>query len=158
MIGLLVGLRIALPSILRAVLVRGASSVLHTRVELGDVDLALLRGGIALENLAIDAPEAAGATSDRSRSALISWKRLAIELHWWPLFHHIVQLRQISLEEPHIDVKRLNDGALNLAALIPKSEPAAPTPTTEQKPAGPSTPWGFGVDHISLRAGALNFR
>jgi hypothetical protein len=45
--------RVALPEILRRVLISQASQALRTRVEVGDVDLSLLRGGVALEDVAI---------------------------------------------------------------------------------------------------------
>jgi uncharacterized protein involved in outer membrane biogenesis len=50
---ILVIVRAALPEVLRRVLISQASQMLHARVEVGDVDLSLLRGGVALEDVAI---------------------------------------------------------------------------------------------------------
>ena len=49
----LVVVRLALPEVLRRVLISQASQALQARVEVGDVDLSLLRGGVALEDVAI---------------------------------------------------------------------------------------------------------
>ena len=137
----LVIVRVALPEVLRRVLISQASQALRARVEIGDVDLSLLRGGVALEDVAIWAsptPTAAGASNAPSAQAaaesaptatvaadppaapspsaepsppvavkepapktgkpLIAWKRLAVELHWLPLFRKTIQLREVVLD------------------------------------------------------------
>jgi hypothetical protein len=53
---IVLAIRIALPSLVRLVLIVEASDILRTRVEVGDVDLSLLRGGIALENVVVHDP------------------------------------------------------------------------------------------------------
>src|SRR5262245_38751809 len=45
--------RVSLPPILRRIMVAQASQVLKARVDIGDVDLALLTGGIALKDVAV---------------------------------------------------------------------------------------------------------
>ncbi len=143
--------RVALPEVLRRVLISQASQALRARVEVGDLDLSLLRGGVALEDVAIFAP----ATPTGGEQPLIAWKRLAVELHWLPLFRKTVQLRELVLDTPHVALDRLADGQINLMALVPVSEaPAAPTPA----PATAKAAWSFGVDRLVLRRGGLLFR
>src|SRR6266404_534813 len=98
LIVLVLAARVALPEILRRVLIARASEALHATVEIGDVDLSLLRGGIALEDVAIRAAPAADSSTNPPD---ISWKRFAVEVRWLPLFRKTVRLREIVLESPH---------------------------------------------------------
>lgn len=50
---MLICIRVALPYVLRSVAASQASAALHARVEIGDVDLALWKGGVALEQVAV---------------------------------------------------------------------------------------------------------
>jgi len=61
-LAVLITVRAVLPLVLRKVLVDQASQALRARVEVGDVDLALLRGGIALEDVAVRAGPAQPST------------------------------------------------------------------------------------------------
>jgi len=192
----LVIVRVALPEVLRRVLISQASQALRARVEVGDVDLSLLRGGVALEDVAIwesPTPTAAGATNAPSAQAataptvaadppaapspsaepsppvavsepvakrdkpLIAWKRLAVELHWLPLFRKTVQLREVVLDSPHVAVDRLANGQINLMALVPVSKEAA-EPTPASTPETAKEGWGFGVDRFVLLRGGVLFR
>jgi len=115
LLGVLVVLRAALPEVVRRVLVSQLSQRLRTRVDVGDVDLALHRGGVALEDVALYAPDAPG------EPPVIAWKRFAVELRYLPLLRKTVQLRDIELEGPHVALDRLASGDLNL-----RSRAAAP--------------------------------
>lgn len=176
-----IAVRVVLPPILRSVMASQASQLLNAQVEIGDVDLALLSGGVALMDVAVrekweiateagaeaqaeadkgaEAPAqadgAAGTTPAPNTPPLIGWKRFAIELDWLPLFSKTVRLKTIELDAPYVGVDRLESGEINLAALVPKSEPEAETPEEESEP---GTPWGFGVDRLALSAGKLRFR
>lgn len=61
--------RLSLPPILRRVMASQASQLLNARVEIGDVDLYLLRGGIALEDVAIRAAAKATTAGADAHSA-----------------------------------------------------------------------------------------
>src|SRR3989442_344751 len=91
LLAVILAVRAALPEILRRVLMTRASEALHAVVEIGDVDLSLLRGGVALEDVAIRAAPAADSSSNPPD---ISWKRFAVEVRWLPLFRKTVRLRQ----------------------------------------------------------------
>lgn len=150
---LVIAVRAALPEVLRRVLVTKASQALHARVDVGDIDLAVLSGGIVLADVAVrpaDAPPA--------EVPLVAWKRLEVTWRWWPLVHRAVRLRTIALDDPHVAVERLLSGALNLTQLIPASDPApvadAPPPAT---PPDPAKAWTVGVDRVVLRDGGVRF-
>lgn len=151
-VAIIVAVRAALPLVLRHVIASQASAKLHARVEVGDVDLALLKGGVALKEVAVFAAGVNGATQP-----LIAWKLFAVQLRWLPLFQKTIRLKEVILESPHVSLERLQDGGLNLFALIPKSagEPTpVPSPAADTSRPG----WGFGVDRLVLRQGNLHFR
>jgi hypothetical protein len=156
--------RIALPMVLRAVIASQASEALHAQVAVGDVDLRLWRGGVALEDVAIRAAGASAAAEAASSSAtphpdlppqggkelspqaapafgddapLIAFKRFAVEIRYLPLFGKIIQLRDVELVSPRVALDRLADGNLNLVALVPKQEVAVEAGAT---PAAEATP------------------
>jgi hypothetical protein len=145
---LVVVLRIALPSILRSQIETRASEALRAKVHVGDVQLKLLGGGVALEDVDVRATDA-----PPDEQPLIGWKRLAVDLRWWPLVHKILRFEEIDLVEPHVALDRLQSGDINLAALLPKSEPAP----EGAPPAQPST-WKAGIDTFVLTRGGIRFR
>src|SRR5262245_43526516 len=77
----LLAVRAALPTVVRRNLETRASEMLHARVTIGDVDLALLRGGVALEDVAVRAADAPA-----TDVPLVAWKRFAVSVRWLPLF------------------------------------------------------------------------
>ena len=154
-------LRAALPLVLRHVLASQATKALHTRVDIGDVDLSLLRGGAALKDVAVYASTAPAATEDGvpAEPPLIAWKRFAVGIRYLPLFRKAVRLREVALDGPHVALDRLADGSLNLQALLHPS-PSAPPPATPQ-PAPPATrggSWTIGIDRFVLSGGGVRFR
>jgi uncharacterized protein involved in outer membrane biogenesis len=151
LLGILLAVRGALPEILRRVLVSQVSQRLQTRVEIGDVDLALHRGGVALKNVALYSP----APLAPDEPPLVAWQRFAVEMRYLPLLWKTVQLRRVVLEGPHVALDRLSNGEINLRRLVPPSEPAPPQPPPEQAQGGG---WKTGIDSFVLRAGAVRFR
>ena len=173
-------MRIALPIVLRRVIASQASQALHARVDVGDVRLALWKGGVALEDVAVytlaDGDADSGKRDDggspdfeaRSASSIIAFKRLAVELRYLPLFSKAIQLRTIQLDAPRVSLDRLASGDLNLMELVPKSEVAVEvgatpgaaesTATPTAAPTGTASPWKFGLDSLVLREGRLRFR
>ncbi|MBI4514788.1 MAG: DUF748 domain-containing protein [Deltaproteobacteria bacterium] len=160
LLGVLLVIRAALPEAVRRLLVSQASQALHARVEIGDVDLSLLWGGIGLSDVTVRA-----AAGEADTPPLLAWKRLAVELRWLQLLGKTVRLREVVLESPRVALDRLEDGQLNLLALVPASAAPAATAATPapQSTLGAETPapanvgWGFGVDRLVLRDGRLRF-
>jgi hypothetical protein len=165
----LVVLRAAVPEVVRQVLVSRAAETLKTRVEVGDVDLAFMRGGVTLEDVALysPAPEAAG------DPPLVAWKRFTVALRYLPLLWKTIQLRTLELDEPRIVLDRLATGELNLRRLVPASEPdavaAGPPPQHDREKAAAgetvgtedgTTPgeWRIGIDRFLLSSGGVRFR
>src|SRR5262245_1093858 len=157
---LLVLVRAVLPEIVRRQAQTRVSDLLHARVTIGDVDLGLLRGVVALENVGLrpalppDATPEAIAKSD-AEPPVIGWERFMVNLRWWPLVHKTIRLEDVELDEPSVAVDRLADGALNLLAFVPAAaggeKPATPEKSTAK-------PWAAGIDHLLLRTGHVRFR
>ncbi|MFI5396273.1 MAG: DUF748 domain-containing protein [Candidatus Binatia bacterium] len=144
--------RVLLPIVLRKVIVSQASKALNANVQVGDVDLGLFRGFVALKDVAVRAN-----TAPPDSPPLIGWKLFAVDLRWLALFRKTIELEEVVLDTPYVSLERLKGGDLNLMALVPKSsgEPT-PAPTPAEAPAKPG--WAFGVDRIVLRAGGVHFQ
>jgi hypothetical protein len=146
--------RIALPSILRSQIETRASEALHAQVHVGDVDLAILSGGLALNDVTVRTLDAA--PDDES---LLGWKRFAVDLRWLMLFKKTIRFATVELVEPHVALDRLQSGDINLLALVPASAPKAEAPPPGE-PAPPPEPsgWKFGIDYVGLHHGGVRFR
>src|SRR2546429_9151784 len=137
-LAILVVLRAALPVGLRALLASQAGKLLEARVKIGDVDLALLRGVIALKDVAVwpGTTAAAPSSSPGAEPPLVAWKRFAVNVAWLPLFHKTVELESVELDQPRVALDRLASGEINLMALVPRGEARAAAKTGE----GQTTP------------------
>lgn len=167
---LLLAARALLPVVIRRVVVAHAAAALNARVDVGNVDLALWKGGVALENVAVSAlhePAALVGPGGGGR-AIVAFRRLAVELRYWPLLRKIVQIREIELDGPRLALDRLASGDLNLLALVPERKvdvvaggaPVAveATPAAATGASAPRSPWKVGLDRFVLRDGRVRFR
>ena len=214
---LVVGVRVALPYVLRRVIETQGEAFLAGKVKVANVDLWLLRGAVAVEGVELlgdrpGAPAAAasgdaaaapspadagtaepsaaataaatatasaapsqetGAPSDAKKQPAsggavpppadasgpaprVAFHRLYVDLAWKPLLSRVVQIEEVTLDGPEVDVERLRDGGVIVPALRP---PPADAPPPEPPPAEPaadaSPPWNVIVDSAKLRDGRL---
>ena len=174
--GLLLVARAVLPIGVARLIERQAGTALRARVEVGDVDLGILRGAAALEDVRVweadDPPDA---------EPVVSWARVAANVGWWRLLRKELRLESLEIDRPRVAIDRLATGNLNLVALLPEAPPqpggespaavpAAGAPSPERPDGGadaqgtgaagaPEGPgWGVAVDRFVLRSGALRFR
>jgi hypothetical protein len=152
LLAVLVLVRAALPEVVRRVVVSQASEQLKTRVDVGDVDLRLWRGGVALDDVAIYSPT----PESPDEPPLLAWEKFAVELRYIPLLWKTAQLRTILLDAPRVALDRLADGELNLRQLVPASAPTEEQPPPEK--ASAESAWKMGIDRFVLRAGGIRFR
>src|SRR2546425_836256 len=155
-LAILVVLRAALPVGLRPLLASQAGKLLQARVEIGDVDLALLRGVVTLKDVAVRAGATAPAPSSAAEPPLVAWKRFAVNVAWLPLLKKTLELQSVELDEPRVALDRLASGEINLMALVPKGE--APAAKPAEGGAKANAGWGVGVDYLALRGGHVRFR
>ena len=150
---LIVAVRGALPEVLRRVAVDQLNQLLLGDVRIGDVDLAILRGAVALEDVGLRAAgDAAGAPE------MIAWRRLAVNVGWLSLARRTVRLQDFELTGLAIHLDRLADGALRLPQLRESEEEEEEVPEPEEPPAEDGEAWAVTIEHAALRDGAVLFR
>ncbi|HTD26083.1 MAG TPA: DUF748 domain-containing protein [Candidatus Elarobacter sp.] len=147
LLALAVVVRVALPPVLRRVIVSQANAALAGRLEVGDVDLWLVRGGAALRDVALRAENA-----PPTDPPLVAFHRLYVRVGWLPLLRRTLRVKDFALEGLAVNVDRLQNGALVLPAV--RQGP----PKSEATPAAPGRPWNVVVDQAALRDGHLRLR
>jgi len=125
---LLVAFRIALPYVLRPIIVKQADKALVGRIALRDLDLSLLRGGVTLHGLEVYADElpAPGAPPVAQKPPLFAAERLWVQISWLELVLKTIEVKDFALEDFTVRLDRLKDGLV-----LPKP---APSPEPEKKP------------------------
>ncbi len=173
---LAIGVRIALPEVLRRVIVSQADAALVGRIELDDLDLSVLFGGVTFKGLRVytdelpalasgptatpTSPAASASAPDGAppappadvKAPLFSAKRLAVDLGWLAVLRKTVDIESVELEGFAVRLDRAADGGVVLPAPVPKEGPAAP------EPAKPGSPWKVRIDALALRDGQIGFR
>ncbi|HXX48083.1 MAG TPA: DUF748 domain-containing protein [Myxococcota bacterium] len=152
----LVALRIALPYVLRPIIVKQADEALVGRIALRDLDLSLVRGGVTLHGLEVYADELPPPGSPpvpEPKPPLFAAERLWVQISWFELLIKTIEVKDFALEDFVVRLDRLKDG-LVLPKPVPSAEPEPATKPEEK----PSSPWGFAADAIALRRGQVTFR
>ena len=139
--------RIALPYVLRAVIVSQADAALVGRIALEDLDLSLIRGGVTLYGLEVHVDELPA-----PGPALFECKRLWTQISWLALFTKTIDVEEFELEGFVVRLDRLKDGML-LPRTVQKDAPDEPKPENLE-PLG----WSFAADSVAFRDGQLAFR
>jgi hypothetical protein len=163
---LVVGLRVALPSILRSQIEKQANAALAGTLTIGDVDLWLLSGGVALKELALRAENTAPDVPP-----VLTLKRLYVQVAYLPFFRHTVRIRDFALDGPALHLERLATGQVPLPGVrTAPPELAGSTPRTTTTPgrtipetesatkASRGTPWNIVVDQAALHDGRFTLR
>jgi hypothetical protein len=149
-------IRVAVPIVLARVLSTEASRALGARVAIGDVDLGLLRGTIALEDVAVFAlpPETDGATLPTRDQALVTWDAFAVNLRWLDLPFGTVGFSHVLLDGPVVRVERAQDESIDLVKVF-----APATGGDDEEEADlEASPWRFFLESGELRDGRIVFR
>lgn len=151
-LALLLLVRAALPVVLRPVLVSHGSQAINGRLEIADVDVSLVRGVVTLQGVTVSA-EGAGV------GPVVACEELSVNLRWLPLRRRMVRFDGIRLVAPRIDIRRLEDGSINLFGLIPAGEA---TPEPAQPPEAPidfeaGQGWNVAVDRVLVSRGEIWF-
>ena len=149
--------RIALPHLLRPLIVSQADAALVGRIALADLDLSLIRGGVTLHGLEVHVdelppPVPEGAPAPEAKPPLFEAKRLWTQISWLALLRKTIDIEEFELEGFAVRLDRLKDGML-LPKSVPSEAPAEPEPETQQPPG-----WSFAADGVSFREGQIAFR
>lgn len=156
-VGLLVALRAALPTIVERGAAYGSRYWLGLPARIDNADFSLLDGRIVLEGVGVgatpDGIEPGAAALDPpaidAATALLHLDRIALHLSWRELLRGSVHLAELSLEGPAVRVLREEDGNIDplrharpLAPVVPE-EPVA----VEEEP---SEAWPVVIDTFAL--------
>jgi uncharacterized protein involved in outer membrane biogenesis len=114
-----------------------------------------LRGDARIDGLAL---------ARRDGSSLAAANRIAVALDRIDLFGRDVRIASLAVDAPTLELRRLRDGALELAEPLFESMPAAAARREGQRaagagttptPAAPNKPWAVTVAKTALTAGKL---
>jgi hypothetical protein len=150
---LLLAVRVALPYVLRPIIVKQADAALIGRIALRDLDLSLIRGGVTLHGFEVYADELPpGPAPVERKPPLFSAEKLWVNISWLELALKTIDVEEFELDDFTVRLDRLKDGLV-----LPK-----PTPSTEPEPATPPpeqpSSWAFAADSLALHKGAIVFR
>ena len=139
-----------------------ASALLDTRL---NVDFQQI-GGTQKIVISGDASARELQLQDKSGAPLAQWDKLSVVLDRVEPFNNLVKLREIKLERPDIQVKRLQDGTLNLlqAFVLPASvqkdnasNSSSATPSS-QPTAAKSKTFIFSLASAEIMDGRINWQ
>jgi len=150
----LVVVRIALPYVLRPIIVDQADKALVGRIALADLDLSLIRGGVTLHGLEVYPEELPPpGSTEPPKKPLFEAGRLWTQISWIQLLFKTIDVEEFELEDFAVRLDRLKDG-LVLPKPVPSSEPE---PAKPPEPEPPSSGWAFAADSLALRRGSVSF-
>ncbi|MBK7948065.1 MAG: DUF748 domain-containing protein [Deltaproteobacteria bacterium] len=137
--------RALLPVVLRPMLVERADEALVGHVELDDLDLSLLRGGLTLHGVSVHLDE-----RPATAPPLFEARRLWTQISWLALLSRTIEIEDFELEGFAVRLDRDADG-LRLPRLAETDAAAA----EEDEELEPARPWSFAADAVSLRDGHI---
>ncbi|MFO0690626.1 MAG: DUF748 domain-containing protein [Myxococcota bacterium] len=142
--GLAVVVRAVLPSVLQPILLERADAALVGHVELEDLDLSLLRGGVTLHGLVVHTDERPAETPP-----LLEARRLWTQISWLALLGRTIEVEDFELEGFTVHLDREAEG-LRLPRLAER-EPAAQEDAKDEATGA----WSYAADAVSLRDGRV---
>jgi hypothetical protein len=134
---LLVAFRFVLGMVFAPLAEKSLSRVLGARVEVGDVSFAPIDAVVTLRHVVVHVP---GADADADAKPPLTAGRVRIDVQWLPLLHRSLVVRQLTLEEAHVDLERLRGAGWTLER-FQHLDPATELPRG----------WSFALDRIALR-------
>ena len=139
-----------------------ASALLDTRLNVdfqksGSTQSIVISGDASVRKLQLQ---------EKSGVSLVQWDKLSVVLDRVEPFNNLVRLREIKLEKPDMQVKRLQDGSLNLvqAFVLPstvqkeKASKSASIPPSSQPTTAKSKPFIFSLAGAEIVNGRINWQ
>ncbi|HXJ17529.1 MAG TPA: AsmA family protein [Candidatus Polarisedimenticolia bacterium] len=121
------------------------SNALGRKVEIGNIQLAILSGGVTVDNVSIADDPAF------SRSPFLKAKQLTAGVELIPLiFSKRLEVRSITVTEPEVRLLRSPRGTWNFSSLAASGSKAAPS-----KGDSPSAPGDFSVAKLKISNGKV---
>ena len=148
----LLGLRALLPLGLQHGLAWGIERELGLPARVGNVDLWLLRGAAAIEDVVVASQhEADDETTPDAERALIRWDRVFANLEWTALLTGELELSALEIDGPQLRLEREADGRID-----PLGPRASPAPAESAEVGNEETDsWPVLVTRFTLRTGVV---
>lgn len=145
--GLAIVVRAALPWAIEQGAERAVRRLTGLEADVGDVDLWLLRGAIALEDGVVAARPGEPLDDAGSAAAVLRWRRLYLNVGWLDLLRGRVHVQEVSLDGPGLRFEEGAEGGIDLAFL---SGLPAPEPAPAEEPGKASEPWPVQLDSVAV--------
>lgn len=168
-------LRAILPLAAEIGIERAASGAVRGQLELGDVDLGLLRGAITLEDLRFGRPRDAGGPGS---DAPVQVKRVSARIAWLDLIERRVRIRALEIDAPRLTLQRRPESGFDLVELLApapapsnasdaadgsdgvgatdgRKDPGRAAPTDAKRASEETSSWSFVLDRGVLEGGRL---
>jgi hypothetical protein len=136
LVGVAILVRVALPYLIPWAVGWGAMRQAGLAAHLGNVDLWLLKGAIAVEDLRVaqgDDPPPDGQTPD-PETALLALDKAYLDFEWLDLFKGVLHVKEIDLERPRVKLQRLANGRIDPLGQGPGPPGKRDEPETEPVP------------------------
>jgi uncharacterized protein DUF748 len=154
-VALLVGMRVALPTIAARGTAWGSRYYLGLPARIEAAHFDLLAGRVVLEGITLGARPDGVTPRDAALSpppiaadaALVQVNRVATELSWRDLRHRTVHIASLAIDGPSVRAARESDGRIDP---LRWAQPAAPPSPAEPAPEKPSEPWKTAVDRFEV--------
>jgi hypothetical protein len=145
---LALALRALLPGAIERIAESQGSQALGVPLRIGDVDLALLVGGVGIEQLRVGSKgQPLDVEEVDPAGALLSLERVGARIAWLELLRGRIRLRELEVVAPQVRVAREADGRI---VPLPEKPPAPPEIAAEaQSQGGAVLP--LAVDRFALR-------
>jgi hypothetical protein len=155
LVALVVGLRVALPTIAQRATAWGSRYYLGLPARIDAAHFDLLAGKVVIEGLTLGArpdgvtPRDAALTPPPipGEGTLVHVNRVAAELSWRDLRNHVVHLASLAVDAPSVSVAREADSRIDPLRWAKPAAPPSPPPAAPEKP---SQPWDIVLDHLEL--------
>jgi AsmA protein len=128
---------------------RRLAAQLNREVSIGNLQLSLLSGGVAVDDLTIADDPAF------SREAFLTAKAVTVGVEMWPLiFSRTLRVTGLTIDEPQATLLRTSAGVWNFSTLGASPSAAEPAAQTASTAGGEGSP-GLAIQQLNLRNGTV---
>ena len=126
-------------------------SALNRKVNIGNIRLSILSGGVAVDNISITDDPAFG------KGAFLEAKGLTVGVELIPLiFSHALNVTGITIDQPQVALLRSHAGEWNFSTLGAPANGGAPAGGAPATGAGASTGAGISVRQFNIKNGTVS--
>jgi hypothetical protein len=101
-------------------------------------------GNVSLKKIAVD---------DGQNKPLLRLPLFDISIAPSEPISRIIHLSKVSIQSPELEIRRNENGTLNLQSLFPETKETKPAPKKEE----PSAPFSMDIDEVQLTGGKISF-